>query len=315
MKCPSCGYVAFQVTDDCVKCGAPMPPGDAPGGIDDLGFRRSVRRMDRQMGFGFPGESTGAKGPAKPSGDFAFSKDEQTAAGPAFAFTDEPGDTSQSWTQTRTRNPADTSPQDDETTPTEHGDESSYGSGTRWEDDDSEALADLYRMAAGFGRRAGAFLADALFFSVLFALLYAVLYKGDVPFDPRNPAYVPAVFFLLILHAFYCTFFHALTGQTPGKAWMQIRVVSVRNAGLLSPWDAFVRWVGYFLSAFPLGLGFLWSVLDPDDRAWHDRWAKSIVVYDPPAEPDAETDDVDGAEMHAETDTADTATRTAAQDE
>ena len=56
------------------------------------------------------------------------------------------------------------------------------------------------------------------------------------------------------------------------------QVVDVRDAGLLLPWDSFMRWLGYWVSALPFGLGFLWSIFDDDDRAWHDRWAKSVVV-------------------------------------
>jgi uncharacterized RDD family membrane protein YckC len=59
---------------------------------------------------------------------------------------------------------------------------------------------------------------------------------------------------------------------------MKIRVIK-RNGESLSWADAFLRcWVGYILSSAPLGLGFIWVLLDKDKRAWHDIIADTLVV-------------------------------------
>ena len=88
-----------------------------------------------------------------------------------------------------------------------------------------------------------------------------------------------AVSFLsfVFLHMVYFTVFHAWFGQTIGKMIMGIRVVTTGNR-LISPSVAFLRWSGYILSLFPLGAGFLWSAVDKDHCAWHDRLAKTMVV-------------------------------------
>ncbi len=159
-------------------------------------------------------------------------------------------------------------------------DDSSFQSGTHVFDDapsDSNTWIEVYRLASGFGRRAGAFLLDSAFFIVLFAvLLYALQPEKDISL--LRTSYVPAYVFLLVLHGFYYTFFHAVLGQTPGKMAFGIKVVSIHSGEALAPWDAFLRWLGYFFSALPAGLGFLWSLIDNDDRAWHDKWAQSVVV-------------------------------------
>jgi uncharacterized RDD family membrane protein YckC len=81
----------------------------------------------------------------------------------------------------------------------------------------------------------------------------------------------------VFLHMVYFTVFHAWTGQTIGKMIMGIKVVTVSNR-LPPPSVAFLRWSGYILSSLPLAAGFLWSAVDKDRCAWHDRLAGTKVV-------------------------------------
>jgi uncharacterized RDD family membrane protein YckC len=81
----------------------------------------------------------------------------------------------------------------------------------------------------------------------------------------------------IFLHMFYFILFHALSGQTIGKMIMGIRVVTKDNKQV-SPAVAFLRWTGYILSFLPLASGFLWSAVDKDHCAWHDRLAQTRVV-------------------------------------
>jgi uncharacterized RDD family membrane protein YckC len=69
-----------------------------------------------------------------------------------------------------------------------------------------------------------------------------------------------------------------LFGQTLGKALTGIRVVRMDNTRLTIG-HALLRYVGYWLSAIPLFLGFLWVLGDPERRAWHDKLAGTCVVY------------------------------------
>ena len=87
----------------------------------------------------------------------------------------------------------------------------------------------------------------------------------------------PCVFTLSII--IYFTLLHSLGGKTLGKIFMGIRVES--NQGKrLSFGVSFLRFVGYLPSFLPLGIGFLWAVLDKDQAAWHDKLADSRVVFD-----------------------------------
>jgi len=78
--------------------------------------------------------------------------------------------------------------------------------------------------------------------------------------------------------AFHVTFWR-LYGQTPGKWLMGIKVVSL-GGGPITVARALVRFVGYLVSALPFYAGFLW-MLGPSRRGWHDRLARTEVVYAP----------------------------------
>jgi uncharacterized RDD family membrane protein YckC len=257
MKCPNCDYVSYQNTEECIKCGAPVPPADEQT-ANDADFRRGVRRKERpQLGFGFPVEEepeTAVETQATLSAPIPKRVVEETS----------PSESTEAWNVGE----PDT-------------DDSSYGSGTHWAEEPSASTGtwvEVYRLASGFGRRAGAMAIDSAVFLGFFGILVFVLQTGGQDFSLLSATFVPAYVFVLVLHAFYFTFFHAVLGQTPGKMVTRIRVVSAFDGALLSPWDSFMRWIGYFMSGLPVGLGFLWSIIDNDDRAWHDRWAKSVVV-------------------------------------
>lgn len=76
----------------------------------------------------------------------------------------------------------------------------------------------------------------------------------------------------------YFIFLIASTGQTIGKYILGIRVVRLdgRHMTLLG---STIRWLGLFLSMLPLGLGFLWVLLDDRRQGWHDKLAHTCVVY------------------------------------
>lgn len=281
MKCPSCGYVSFQNAEECVKCGAPTPPAADDGEVtSDSDFRRGVKRTKReQLGFSFPADDESSLDTAQETqATVSKAPAEKTADRPTVPDT-APGKLAWSNEGTFTTS-----------------DDSSYGSGTHWvEDAESEGntWVEVYKLASGFGRRAGAFAVDTIFFAGFFGVLVVALRGEGGAFELLRAQNMPAFFFLLVLHGFYYTFFHSVLGQTPGKMLFGIRVVTQAGGYLLAPWDAFLRWLGYFLSALPFGAGFFWAVLDNDDQALHDKWAKSVVVLvdsyrGAPAEPAAE---------------------------
>ena len=73
--------------------------------------------------------------------------------------------------------------------------------------------------------------------------------------------------------------FWVLLGQTPGKSLLGVRIARVTGQPLTVR-RALLRYLGYWLSAIPLGLGFLWVLMDDRRQGWHDKLAGTCVVYD-----------------------------------
>lgn len=67
-------------------------------------------------------------------------------------------------------------------------------------------------------------------------------------------------------------------GQTVGKYAMGVRIVCLDGRPIDYP-QAAIRWLGYAMSLFPLGLGFFWAIIDDRRRTFHDRLAGTCVIY------------------------------------
>lgn len=83
---------------------------------------------------------------------------------------------------------------------------------------------------------------------------------------------------VIIPFILYETFFTCGGRSTLGKLLVGIRVENVQTGQPLSLWRAFVRAVGYFISAALLMCGFLLAFIDTRHRALHDYLAGSEVM-------------------------------------
>lgn len=76
----------------------------------------------------------------------------------------------------------------------------------------------------------------------------------------------------------YFIFLATAGGQTVGKYIMGVRVVRL-DGKPMTYWDGALRWFGYLVSLLPLGLGFLWVIVDDRRRGFHDKLAGTCVIY------------------------------------
>ncbi|HZR79682.1 MAG TPA: RDD family protein [Candidatus Binatia bacterium] len=83
----------------------------------------------------------------------------------------------------------------------------------------------------------------------------------------------------------YFVVLHSATGQTLGKLALHLRVLRLDGRPIGVARSA-VRFVGYFASALPLGIGFL-GALASTRRALHDYVAGTVVVRARARPPDA----------------------------
>ena len=78
----------------------------------------------------------------------------------------------------------------------------------------------------------------------------------------------------------YFVVFWQNAGQTPGMRLLHVRVLSGRNDGRLTAWQALLRTIGLALAIIPCFLGFVPALFDRRRRALPDYLAGTVVVYD-----------------------------------
>ena len=65
---------------------------------------------------------------------------------------------------------------------------------------------------------------------------------------------------------------------TPGKMAIKARIVDARTGAKPKPGQLMIRYLGYYVSTIPLGLGLIWVAFDPRKQGWHDKIAGTVVV-------------------------------------
>lgn len=148
---------------------------------------------------------------------------------------------------------------------------------------------------AGFWLRVGASIIDTLLLALLLAPLLYLFTSGDYFYTSEvdNPLQLLAQVdwaYLLInegLPLLVVVFFWVRFEGTPGKRLLNCYVVDARSLQALTPAQALLRYLGYFVSVFSLGLGFLWIAFDKRKRGFHDMIAGSVVVIRNGAEGEA----------------------------
>ncbi len=87
-------------------------------------------------------------------------------------------------------------------------------------------------------------------------------------------------YLLLIAGIFLCGFWWR-AGRTLGMQAWRLRVVTMSDGDRPSATQACIRFAAALLSWLPLGLGFLWVLLDRDGLAWHDRLSGTRLIVEP----------------------------------
>ncbi len=142
-------------------------------------------------------------------------------------------------------------------------------------------------LRGGFWLRSMAFATDQvilLFILAIFVVLgFMSLAMGTsggraIPLLRQVRIVLPVILPLgLVLNLAYFTFFHGTWGQTIGKMIFGLRVVRP-DGQPLTYLRALIRVWGYFLSAIPFLLGFLWVGFTSSKRSWHDVLTDTMVI-------------------------------------
>lgn len=130
----------------------------------------------------------------------------------------------------------------------------------------------------GFWPRLAAALVDLMLLAGVAAPLLLLFYEQNFMVHSSSMSIALQLFVVGIVPPVAITTFWVRRHATPGKMAISAIIIDEKTAGPPSVWQHLGRYCAYFLSALPLGLGFLWVAFSPKKQAWHDRLAGTLVV-------------------------------------
>ncbi len=131
----------------------------------------------------------------------------------------------------------------------------------------------------GFWDRLIASLLDNLLLLVVIVPLTLATYGMDYLLNPE-PVQGPVDLLLTyVLPIVFVLAFWVAWQATPGKMLFGGIIVDATTGARPRPWQWAVRYLGYFVSLLPLGLGFIWVGIDPRKQGWHDKLARTVVIH------------------------------------
>lgn len=305
MKCPSCGYNSFDHLEHCKKCGFPLyeaapPPAPEPGkkarkksrgrsGNDsgELFLDIPIREVDTETS-AETGSRTGSrhKRTSARSGDLP---PESYELFPVSKRVDRAG-YGEGEQEGLPRKAQGAGPVQEDDLPDLcqdpfahiNPDEAQYEQGSEMVSGYYKREADVYNLA-GFVSRALAMIIDIAIVSIIallsvFAGLF-VVYGFDFGAYGSGNITLPLYLILFLLSSTYFVFLHGYGGKTAGKTILGIKLINNEGEGV-GLWEAFVRWIGYYISGVFLFAGFLWFLVDSECQTWHDKIAGTYVVKD-----------------------------------
>lgn len=126
---------------------------------------------------------------------------------------------------------------------------------------------------AGVMARFVANILDGIALALIAIILFVILSLAGGGLAPLSAQFIGLA--LPVIYHWY--FWTRRDGQTPGKKAVGVRVVKA-DGSALSDTDAFIRAIGYHVSALLFGLGYIWAIFDKNNQTWHDKLARTYVA-------------------------------------
>jgi len=133
---------------------------------------------------------------------------------------------------------------------------------------------------AGFWIRVWASIIDSILIGLVSFPLLIWIY-GMAYFDSETTGIIagPADFLISwIFPAVAVLVFWTYKSATPGKMVISAKIVDAQTGDKPSTGQLIGRYLSYFISSIPLGLGIIWVAFDKKKQGWHDKLAGTVVV-------------------------------------
>lgn len=131
---------------------------------------------------------------------------------------------------------------------------------------------------AGFWIRVWAAIIDSILILLITVPILLTIY-GVQYLESENFIKGPLDFLISwVLPAIAVITFWVYKSATPGKMAISAKIVDAQTGVKPSTGQFVGRYLAYFISGLPLGLGVIWVAFDKRKQAWHDKLAGTVVV-------------------------------------
>lgn len=130
---------------------------------------------------------------------------------------------------------------------------------------------------AGFWARTGASLIDTVILLCVSTPLLFLVYGDEAQ---HSDSWLMGGDFIIsyVMPLIATILFWIYKSATPGKMVIKAMVLDSKTGAKLSTKQAIIRYLAYFISAIPFGLGFFWVAWDGKKQGWHDKIAGTVVI-------------------------------------
>jgi len=138
---------------------------------------------------------------------------------------------------------------------------------------------------AGFWIRTGAAIIDSILMLIIILPMMFAIYGEDYW---MSDDFILGGWDLLlnyILPAIAVIIFWTYKSATPGKMATKLTIVDAKTGQKPSTKQLIIRYLGYYVSILPLGMGLIWVGIDSRKRGFHDMLAGTVVIRNTKTEP------------------------------
>ena len=131
---------------------------------------------------------------------------------------------------------------------------------------------------AGFWIRMGATIIDSIFILIVIVPILWLVYGPEYFENPEMQGNYIDMLLTDLMPAVAAILFWIYKSATPGKMILKLEIVDAKTGGKPSTRQFLGRYVSYFISSIPLGLGMWWIGWDKHKRGWHNMLAGTLVI-------------------------------------
>jgi uncharacterized RDD family membrane protein YckC len=133
---------------------------------------------------------------------------------------------------------------------------------------------------AGFGVRVLAYLVDGIILSIFGGAFPYLVVPNETSVAVGQQVTTTASGSVVVSLIYFVIFWSSLGGgRTLGMRLLKLRVVREDKVAPPSVIEAFVRWIGLWVSFVLCFAGVIWVAFDSRHQGWHDKLAKTLVLH------------------------------------